>query len=297
MDEFLSVAAVARRLGIAPATLRTWDRRYGVGPSVHEAGHHRRYSETDLATLMFMKHLVVSGSTPADAAKRALSHDGQTVVSTPARRRKSATNAHQELVRAVLRAAQSLDGSYIEAALSAHIKKHGALDTWKEVVVPLLNKIGENWERTEKGVEEEHLVSEILKRIFHVSEVKKPKNSRPVVLAAIAEEQHSLVLYALKAALGERGISVQFLGARTPLDAVAGCVRRLGPPAVFLWACMSENADQRFIRDLPKVRPAPRIIVGGPGWDPSQCEGAVFVPDLEAACHEITQAVGVHFPR
>ncbi|MEY3685921.1 MAG: hypothetical protein RJB00_871, partial [Actinomycetota bacterium] len=32
-DERLTVASVARRLGIAPATLRTWDRRYGLGPS------------------------------------------------------------------------------------------------------------------------------------------------------------------------------------------------------------------------------------------------------------------------
>ena len=29
----LPVAAVARRLGVAPATLRTWDRRYGLGPT------------------------------------------------------------------------------------------------------------------------------------------------------------------------------------------------------------------------------------------------------------------------
>ena len=39
----LTVAAVARRMGVAPATLRTWDRRYGVGPGEHEAGTHRRY--------------------------------------------------------------------------------------------------------------------------------------------------------------------------------------------------------------------------------------------------------------
>ena len=38
----LSVAAVARRIGIAPATLRTWDRRYGLGPTLHKAGSHRR---------------------------------------------------------------------------------------------------------------------------------------------------------------------------------------------------------------------------------------------------------------
>ena len=38
----LTVAAVARRLGVAPATLRTWDRRYGLGPSEHSAGSQRR---------------------------------------------------------------------------------------------------------------------------------------------------------------------------------------------------------------------------------------------------------------
>ena len=41
-QELLTVAAVARRVGVAPATLRTWDRRYGLGPSSHEAGQHRR---------------------------------------------------------------------------------------------------------------------------------------------------------------------------------------------------------------------------------------------------------------
>ena len=39
----LTVAAVARRLGVAPSTLRTWDRRYDLGPSAHTAGSHRRY--------------------------------------------------------------------------------------------------------------------------------------------------------------------------------------------------------------------------------------------------------------
>ena len=47
----LTVAAVARRLGVAPATLRTWDRRYGLGPGTHLAGSHRRYSAEDLARL------------------------------------------------------------------------------------------------------------------------------------------------------------------------------------------------------------------------------------------------------
>ncbi|MSW39326.1 MAG: MerR family transcriptional regulator, partial [Actinobacteria bacterium] len=50
-DYDLSVAAVAQRIGVAPATLRTWDRRYGLGPSSHTQGSHRRYSRQDVARL------------------------------------------------------------------------------------------------------------------------------------------------------------------------------------------------------------------------------------------------------
>jgi transposase-like protein len=65
----LTVAAVAGRLGVAPATLRTWDRRYGLGPSAHTAGAHRRYGATDVARLMTMRSLTLDGVPPADAAR------------------------------------------------------------------------------------------------------------------------------------------------------------------------------------------------------------------------------------
>lgn len=71
----LTVAAVAKRLGVAPATLRTWDRRYGLGPSEHMAGSHRRYSEIDLARLVVMRRLALDGVAPQDAARAALAAD------------------------------------------------------------------------------------------------------------------------------------------------------------------------------------------------------------------------------
>jgi hypothetical protein len=66
------VAAVARRLGVAPATLRTWHRRYGLGPSDRTSGSHRRYGLTDVARLDLMRRLVHNGVPPADAARIAL---------------------------------------------------------------------------------------------------------------------------------------------------------------------------------------------------------------------------------
>ncbi|SEQ55698.1 B12 binding domain-containing protein [Streptomyces radiopugnans] len=67
----LSTGAVARRLGVAPTTLRSWDRRYGLGPSVREDGRHRRWSPRDIAALEAMCRLTASGVPPAEAARRA----------------------------------------------------------------------------------------------------------------------------------------------------------------------------------------------------------------------------------
>lgn len=64
----LTVAVVARRLGIAPSTLRTWDRRYGIGPGEHVPGRHRRYSADDVARLELMQHALLRGVSPVDAA-------------------------------------------------------------------------------------------------------------------------------------------------------------------------------------------------------------------------------------
>jgi len=79
----LTVSAVASRLGVAPSTLRTWDRRYSLGPSDHTAGSHRRYSGADIARLMIMRRLTLEGVAPAEAARiaRATAVDDQVPLS------------------------------------------------------------------------------------------------------------------------------------------------------------------------------------------------------------------------
>ena len=104
---------------------------------------------------------------------------------------------------------------------------------------------------------------------------------------------HSLAITALAAALAEESIQVQFLGARTPLDAIVEVVRRSVPPAIFLWAQLPENASPEILKELPSVRPAPRVILGGPGWQGAGFEGAVITTDLASACREISYALGL----
>ena len=290
-EELLTVSAVARRLGVAPATLRTWDRRYGLGPSSHEAGEHRRYCAADLSKLMLMRRLISAGVMPADAAEQAKQAKGKVSLEKIVRE----FEVREDVVAGINKALQAFDIAFVEEVLRSELDAHGVEMTWHEIIVPTLIEIGEDWEASGQGIEIEHAFSECLKKVFRErsASCEAPVNGHPVVIAAVGEEQHSLPLHALQAQLCELGIRTHFLGARTPFEAVAATITRLAPPAVFLWALLPSNADPNFYRQLPMVRPAPRILLGGPGWDADECSDATLVFGLGNACEEIQRAVGL----
>jgi len=290
VEELLTVAAVARRLGVAPATLRTWARRYGIGPTDHESGSHRRYCPEDLAKLTTMRRLIIAGMSPAEAAEKALN----TKSAIKMEKIVGGFSDRPDVIDALHSAANALDKNFIESTLRNDIEKHGVIRSWQEVIVPVLVMLGKSWEETGEGIEIEHFFSETLKRVLRErsSMIYKPINPRPVLVASVGEEMHSLAIHALTAALAERNIECHFLGARTPFAALEAMVEKFAPPAIFLWAQLVENADPSFFRNLPAVRPAPRILLGGPGWRESDCANMTQTPDLNFACEEITRAIG-----
>ena len=51
-DRVLTIGDLAERTGLAPATLRSWESRYGFPRPVRLAGGHRRYAERDVAAVL-----------------------------------------------------------------------------------------------------------------------------------------------------------------------------------------------------------------------------------------------------
>lgn len=303
----LTVAAVARRLGVAPATLRTWDRRYGVGPTEHTSGAHRRYSPGDIARLDVMRRLIRSGVSPAEAARVASAPAAERpaegledhAAGEPAAESSSgggrviAMPASSRTARGLARAAMALDSAAATEIVSATLARHGVVWTWQQVVLPVLDGIGRRWATTGEGIEVEHLLSEcvIVSLARTHSSIPEPVNARPVLLAAAEDELHTLPLYVLAGALSERQISSRVLGARVPADALADAVRRSGPAAVFVWSQLRPTGDPAKLLSLPRMRPAPVVVVGGPGWA-AQPPGTVLAGDLDDAVALIADAVG-----
>lgn len=315
----LTVAAVARRLGVAPATLRTWDRRYGLGPTLHSAGAHRRYSRSDIARLEAMRRLVLDGVPPADAARLAVEQvpaprsgdDGPppgpsgrlgVAEDLPAETRGPGGPGGRVLalpgatpdVRGLARAAMALDAGALRAALDHALRTYGAIVTWDDLLTPVLVAVGERWAATGDGIEVEHLLSETaIGALRAVSVAPEPRNGRPVLLACAPEEMHSLPLSALGAALAEQGIGVRMLGGGLPSAALSAAVRRTGPAVVLVWAQVPKHADPRLLDALPVLRPPVAVLAGGAGWRGRRLPARVtYVSDLTTAVTLVGRAVG-----
>jgi hypothetical protein len=107
---------------------------------------------------------------------------------------------------------------------------------------------------------------------------------------------HSLALLVLAAVLAEARIECIFLGARTPQSALNQVIIKSAPPAIFLWAQLSENADHKYVKSIPAIRPAPRVLLGGPGWKSSKVAAnnkMVITEGLRDAREQIIEALAV----
>lgn len=295
----LSVAAVARRLGVAPATLRTWDRRYGLGPTAHTTGRHRKYDARDVARLELMQRALLRGASSAEAARFALASKasltgGELPEKAASGGRGLKMPGASRLARGLGRAALAMDSVAVQQLLADGIASDGVIDTWDGVIRPVLTAVAARWELSGAGVEVEHLVNEcVLAALIRATPiVTAPRNHRSVLLACMPEERHNLPLYALAAELARRDIVIRQLGAALPLEALFAAVRRTAPSAVVLWAQLPRYADPGALTALPRTRQQMRLFVGGPGWRrgvvPPQSER---VEDLAAAAAAIEAAV------
>jgi DNA-binding transcriptional MerR regulator len=291
-DDGLTAGAVARRLGVAVTTLRTWHQRYGLGPSEHVPGHHRRYTPEDLDRLQVMRRLTAQGVAPAEAAAwarrtpppaaSALSSGRQGGGQVIALGQQAAPAA-----RGLARAAMHLDAAAMRDILDMVIGEHGVIGAWEQVMMPVLIGIGDRYQATRRFIEVEHLVSRGITEALGV--VRRPSSGivPRVLLAAADEEQHTLPLEALAAALAEADTPSRLLGARVPPTALADAIVRTGPDVVILWSQTPPTgrpAQLTRLADLP--RPPLMIAAAGPGWPPE------LPPDVSRLT-TLTEAVAV----
>jgi DNA-binding transcriptional MerR regulator/methylmalonyl-CoA mutase cobalamin-binding subunit len=224
------IQAAAELSGVAAATLRAWERRYGVPAPRRTASAYRLYTADDVAQVRRMRDLVEEGVSPAEAAR--------VVLGSPA-----AVSADErvpidglELAHdRILAATQRWDGPAIDRELMRLSMMLDAHTMFERVVAPVLVEVGARWERGEMSIAQEHLVCERLELPVRASLRTLERSDGPLVLLACVDaEQHVLGLLGAALRFASSGARTVVLGAMTPPSAIADAVRSMAPRLVGL---------------------------------------------------------------
>lgn len=280
-------------LEIAAPTLRTWERRYGVGPTFRTAGGHRRYTIVDADRVAMMASMIKSGVAASEAAervKRMSPHEVAAAMGAGAEGLRA--SAREYAMAGILSGAREFDGAAVQEAAEHALVQFGIEDAWDSAIVPALVEVGLHWEDGRLGVAAEHLVSSrlltALRSAAHDFHAAGPSR---VVLASAEDDQHKLPIVALGTALASHGHPSTELGSRLPLDSLEAFVESTDPAVVFLWSSVITPGAEQLDR-LRTLGERTRLLLGGSGWP----REIVTSHSLGQAVEQVREVLGDELP-
>jgi MerR family transcriptional regulator, light-induced transcriptional regulator len=136
------------------------------------------------------------------------------------------------------------------------------------VVIPYLHSLGERWAAGEVSVAQEHFASNLIRgRLLGLAQGWGQGGGPGAVLACLPNEQHELGLLVFGVALRRRGWRITYLGASSPIDAVADMSRSVVPAVVVLLGMNPERfLDQAH--EIEQLAKQVQVVIAGPGATP-----------------------------
>ncbi|MGE5816345.1 MAG: MerR family transcriptional regulator [Acidobacteriota bacterium] len=264
------IRAVSRLTGIGIDTLRAWERRHAaITPIRDDRG--RMYTDADIARLRLLRAAVDHGHTIGrlagltDAELRHLAAAaGASAASEVAPRRPSID------IAALTAALQKYDATAIDQQISRLASVLPPLELLREVLMPALAQVGEDWHQGPARIAHEHLMSSTMRNILgsFLRLYARPEASPRLLFATPAGERHEIGTLGAAMLAASSGLGVAYLGPDLPAREIVDSVTPAGAEVlvVGLTARSAGKARERELRTI--VRELPKVVelwVGGRG--------------------------------
>ena len=230
------IQAVSAMTGVPAATLRAWERRYGVPTPARTTSSYRLYSDRDVELVRKLRDMCARGIAPADAAKLVLASDAAEQQQAP----EGVADAFDAYRKRILKAVESFDAQTLEAEARSTMLLGSASTIFDKIIVPIMREVGERWHQGELSIGQEHLTTEILGNLARdLLRLVQPSDPlRSALLACFPDETHVLPLYVVGFHFAQWGFRSIILGARTPVDEISRAIADTSPSIVALSVTM-----------------------------------------------------------
>ena len=252
--ESFPIRVLSEKTGVAPTTLRAWERRYGLLKPQRTPKGHRLYNSNDVDAVNRIVNLLNENYTISKAINAIKLEEIQEKIETGSDPEKPNTDHWDEFHKRFLTAIEQFDEYKLDNIYNEALSLYPIDLVSSQILRPLLTTLGLRWESRDAGIAEEHFFTSYLRnkvgaRLHHIG--GKNQGQR-ILLACMPGEFHELgsLLFGLSAM--SRGYRILFLGADLPLDQIHHVVEKTEIDAVLLSA-VNVTLRGQISRQLEKL--------------------------------------------
>ena len=293
------MGVVVQRTGLTPHVIRAWERRYGaVEPSRTEGGQ-RLYTDGQVLRLRLLKRSTEGGRSISNVAS--LSTDelaalvGEDVWEGP----NGGTSPDRSgYLEACLSAAERLDAQALREALMRAVVSLSAPVFVREVVGPLLHRVGELWEAGSLRPAQEHVVSTAVRQTLDwlLGRYEASPSAPLMVAGTLRGDLHEFGAMLASVVAADAGWRVLYLGPSLPASEIASAAAQSGAALVAVSVVDGEGDDrERARRELSELRASlpdgVLLVAGGRKASSSAPEGVTVVEEL-SSLRQVLAAAG-----
>ena len=247
-----SIKELEKLSGIKAHTIRIWEKRYALLTPLRTDTNIRYYGDNELKKLLNVTSLSSLGfkiSKISEMSNNEINQQLENLINDI----KFSDSISEVLTNQLITSAINFDEGAFEKAFSSAILRYGLIDTYINIIYPLLEKVGILWTKSDLMPAQEHFLSNLIKQKIQsaIDNIAPAAPSdQPWVLFLPEEEVHDIGLMLSSYIIREHGSPVIYLGARVPKDSLFS-VLELFPKAKLLFFLVKQF-DGKSISSLVK---------------------------------------------
>ncbi|HET8803308.1 MAG TPA: MerR family transcriptional regulator [Aequorivita sp.] len=261
----LTIAQLSQFSGIKPHTIRIWEQRYQALSPTRSAGNTRTYSGLDLKRLLNIVSLMGSDHKVAELCS--MNNEALNSLIKNLYSLENSENSNHFVLQ-LLSAGMDFDESSFQKIFSHCLLRFGVDGTYKNVIYPLLNRIGLMWSSDMLPPAYEHFMCNLMRQklLTAIDSLPSPKEASPKWLLFLPEDEyHEMGLLYANYVARKNGVNTVYLGASVPLTTLGFAIENFNPDALLLFFIHRDFPEKvnAYLAEIDKLSGYRKIYISG----------------------------------